>query len=175
VGQERSTNSAGISSLGLLLGLAGLLAVLVIVALVVSVTLPDNHPSSTSTTFSGSQSQTTTAGTGSSGTPGASAVAACESDLRSVQVALAAYQATTGANAAPPAQWSAATYPTNFSPLTDASRPGPYLKMPPSDDHYVVEFDSAGQVWVEPGGTFTASYDAANDASSATVCSRVAH
>ncbi len=175
MGHERTSDSAGIANLGLILGLAGLLAVLVIVAIVVSVTLPDNHPTSTSTTFSGGGTHTATTGTGGSGTPGLSEVAACQSDLQSVQTALAAYQATTGNNAAPPAAWSAAAYPTNFSPLTNAPAPGPYLKMPPSDNHYVILFDSAGHVWVEPGGTFSASFDAANDGSTLAVCSRVAH
>ena len=168
-------DSAGIGSLGMIIGLAALLAVLVIVAIVVSVTLPDQSPTSTSTTFSGSGTHTTTTGASASGIPSASEVAACESDLKSVQVALAAYQATTGANAAPPAAWSAADYPTNFAPLTDASAPGPFLKRPPSDTHYVILFDSAGHVWVEPGGTFTPTYDAANDAANDTVCTRVAH
>jgi hypothetical protein len=157
----------------MIIGLAALLAVLVIVALVVSVTLPSTTPSTVPTTIGGG-SHTTTTGASPSGTPAASAVAACKSDLESVQTALAAYQASTGANAAPPAAWSAASYPTNFSPLTNAPAPGPYLKMPPGDNDYVIEFDAAGHVWVEPPGTFSADYDAANDGTSLAVCTRVA-
>ncbi len=89
-------------------------------------------------------------------------------------MALAAYQASTGAYPTPPAPWGAATYPTNFAPLTGATPPGPYLKMPPGDNLYVVLWDSAGHVWVEPPGTFTPTYDAANDATNASTCARVA-
>ncbi len=174
MGHDHTQDSAGIGSLGMIIGLAAVLAVLVIVALVVSVTLPSTTPTNTSTTLSGGGSHTATTGTSQAGTPAASAVAACESDLRSVQTALAAYQASTGANAAPPAAWTAVSYPTNFSPLTNAPAPGPYLKMPPGDTDYVIEFDAAGHVWVEPPGTFSLAYDAANDGSSLTVCSRVA-
>jgi hypothetical protein len=46
--------------------------------------------------------------------------------------------------------------------------------MPPGDNLYVVLWDSAGHVWVEPPGTFTPTYDAANDATNASACARVA-
>jgi hypothetical protein len=46
--------------------------------------------------------------------------------------------------------------------------------MPPGDTLYVVLWDSAGHVWVEPPGTFTPTYDAANDATNASACARVA-
>ena len=183
---RRDRTEAGISGLGMILSMAGLLAVLLIVAIIVSLTLPSNSNSNTTVTTATTKSTpaagtnqatsqpTTTASTGLSSTPSASVVAACQSDEQSVQTALAAYQATSGSNATPPAPWSSASYPTNFAPLTNAPAPGPYLKMPPSDTHYVILFDSSGHVWVEPPGTFTPTYNPANDASSASVCGRVA-
>ena len=173
---ERTPDEAGISSLGMILSMAGLLAVLLIVAIVVSLTLPSNSTTSTTTTVaSGGTVQTAvTTTTSVSGTGGAAAVAACHADVSDVQVALAAYQATNGSYPTPPAAWSAATYPTNFAPLTNGPAPGPFLKMPPGDNHYVVLWDSSGHLWVEPPGTFTPTYDAANDGSSPTTCARVA-
>lgn len=179
---ERTWDEAGISSLGMILSMAGLLAVLLIVAIVVSLTLPSSTTTTTTTTIEvGGTVQSTTATTAGvtttttvSGTGAAAAVAACHSDVSDVQVALAAYQASTGSYPTPPAAWSAATYPSNFSPLTNAPAPGPYLKMPPGDNDYVVLWDSAGHIWVEPPGTFTATYDAAHDGSNPTTCSTVA-
>jgi cytoskeletal protein RodZ len=182
---ERTSDEAGISNLGTVLGMAGLLAVILIVAIVVSLTLPSNSTTSTTTTLAAPRegtnqavsqlhTTTTTTTTGPTSTPSASEVAACQSDVQAVQTALAAYQATSGSHAAPPVPWSAASYPTNFAPLTNAQPPGPYLKMPPGDNYYVVLFDSSGHVWVEPPGNFTA-YAPANDAGNPTVCTRVAH
>ena len=46
------------------------------------------------------------------------------------------------------------------------------------DNHYVILWDAAGHVWVEPPGTFTPAYQPADDASGnaaiAAVCARVA-
>ena len=179
----RPRNEDGISSsLGILFGLAGLLVVILIVAVISAATLSDTTTTTTTTAnqtpgtnevTSRPQSTTTTAG-GTSGIPAAAAVADCRSDTSDVETALAAYQAATGAYPTPPAPWSATTYPTNFAPLTGATPPGPYLKMPPGDNLYVVLWDSAGHVWVEPPGTFTPTYDAANDAANPTTCTRVA-
>jgi hypothetical protein len=82
-------------------------------------------------------------------------VAACESDAKVVEVALAAYQAQKGAYPSPPAPWSAATYAGNYSPLTSAVGGGPYLDgRELSTAHFVVEYDSSGHVWVAPPGAY---------------------
>ena len=167
------------SSLGILFGLAGLLVVILIVAVISAATLSDNTATTATSTTIGTTTPgapvTTTPGAGgTSGIPAAAAVADCRSDASDVATALAAYEAATGAYPTPPAPWSAASYPTNFAPLTSATPPGPYLKMPPGDNLYVVLWDSAGHVWVEPPGTFTPSYDAANDTTNASACARVA-
>jgi hypothetical protein len=177
VGLDRS--EAGISGLGLILSMAGLLAVLLIVAIVVSVTLPSNSTTTTTTTpttVSGGSapSTTTTTAASVSGTGGAAVVAACRSDVMDVQTALAAYQATNGRYPTPPADWTVASYATNFSPLTGAPPPGPFLKMPPGDTHYVILWDSSGRIWVEPPGSFFPTYDATNDGTNPSVCTRVA-
>jgi hypothetical protein len=180
VGRDR--HEAGISNIGMILGMAGFLVVLLIVAIVVSVTLPTNDTTTTTTTTTGAGDNTansnapatTSTTAGGAGIATAAAVAACRSDVTDVQTALAAYQATNGSYPTPPAGWSAASYPTNFAPLTSATPPGPFLKMPPGDNEYVILWDSAGHIWVEPPGTFTPTYDVANDAGNATVCTRVA-
>jgi hypothetical protein len=156
------------------------------VSIVVAATLPS--PQTTTTTTSASsvparegtnqansrvQSTTTTVATGS-GAGGLAVVAACRSDVSGVQTALAAYQASNGSYPSPPAGWSAGSYPTNFGPLTNAPPPGPFLKMPPGDNHYVIMWDSSGHIWVEGPGTFSPTYDGAHDGSNPTTCSRVA-
>lgn len=185
MGRERFESEAGISSLGTMLSLAGLLVVLLIVSIIVSITLPSNSTTTTTTT------PTTTSGTANSdtgaarstststtpaqsGAVAAAVVAACRSDVADVQTALAAYQATNGAYPTPPAAWTAASYPTNFGPLTNAAPPGPFLKMPPGDNHYVILWDSSGHIWVEAPGTFSPTYDAANDGANPSTCSKVA-
>ena len=181
-GRDRS--EAGISNLGTILGMAGLLVVILIVAIVVAVTLPTNtatvndvttttSASSAGPATSAARSSTTTTAS-ASGTAAAAQVAACRADVSDVQTALAAYQAVHGSYPTPPAGWDAASYPTNFAPLTAATAPGPFLKMPPGDNHYVILWDSQGHVWVEPPGTFVPSYDAANDGASPTSCTRAA-
>ncbi len=52
------------------------------------------------------------------------------------------------------AAWSAATYAGNFEPLTAASGGGPFLPSPPGTKYYVIEYDSAGHVWVAPPGAY---------------------
>jgi hypothetical protein len=165
-----------VSNLGILFGLAGLLVVILIVGIVAAATLSDTTTTTTTTTAAGAGPHGTTSSTsgGTTGIPAAAAIADCQSDSRDVEIALAAYQAATGAYPTPPAPWSAATYPTNFAPLTGSTPPGPFLKMPPGDDLYVVLWDSAGHIWVEPPGTFTPTYDAGNDATNSATCARVA-
>jgi hypothetical protein len=91
-----------------------------------------------------------------------------------VQAALAAFQATNGSYPTPPADWTVSSYPTNFAPLTNAPAPGPFLKMPPGDNHYVILWDSSGHIWVEPPGTFFPTYDAAHDGTNPSTCAQVA-
>ncbi len=183
MGNRREHSEAGISNLGMILGMAGFLAVLLIVAIVVSVTLPSNNTTSSDTTSTtavpargatNQQSTTTTTTTSVSGTGGAAVVAACRSDVSDLQTALAAYQASNGSYPTPPADWTVASYPTNFAPLTNAPPPGPFLKMPPGDNHYVILWDSSGRIWVEPPGSFFPTYDAANDGANPSTCTRVA-
>jgi len=83
-------------------------------------------------------------------------VAACESDAKVVEVALAAFQAQKGAYPSPPAPWGAAAYADNYLPLTSAAGGSPYLRNPPPTTHYVVEYDSSGHVWVAPPGAYDA-------------------
>jgi uncharacterized protein DUF4190 len=98
-------------------------------------------------------------GVNSSGTPQA-AIANCQSDVRTVEVALQAYKAsptnTSGSFPAPPAPWSATTYFTNYGVLTGGT--GPTLHNAPSTNEYVVEFDASGDVWVAPPNTFESTY-----------------
>ena len=87
----------------------------------------------------------------------AAQVAACESDAKVVEVALAAYQAQKGAYPAPSALWSAATYAGNYALLTSGVGGGPYLDgRALSTAHFVVEYDSSGHVWVAPPGAYDA-------------------
>jgi hypothetical protein len=169
------------TNLAITLSLAGLLLVLLIVAVAVSITLQKNDTTTTITSSPGasavpaSSGQSTTTTASVSGTGAAAEVAACRSDVSDLQTALAAYQASNGSYPTPPAIWTAASYPTNFGPLTNAVPPGPFLKMPPGDNHYVILWDSSGRIWVEAPGTFTPTYDAANDGANSSTCARVAH
>ena len=180
MGRDRS--EAGISGLGAMVGLAALVVVLLVVSIVVAATLPSPKTATTTTTTTNittsanghGPSTTTTAAPSTSGTGGSAVVAACRSDVSDVETALAAYQASNGSYPSPPAGWSSGAYPTNFGPLTNAGPPGPFLKMPPGDNHYVILWDSSGRIWVEAPGTFSPSYDAANDGASPSTCTRVA-
>lgn len=172
MGRDRSEE--GISGLGTIFGLAALLVVLLIVSIVVAATLPSPKTTTTTTSATSSERSTTTTAASASGAAAAAEIAACRSDLSDVQTALAAYQATKGSYPTPPAGWTAAAYPTNFAPLTNAPPPGPFLKMPPGDTHYVIMWDSSGHIWVEPPGTFVPTYDAPNDATNPSTCTRVA-
>jgi len=83
----------------------------------------------------------------------------CESDVKSVETAVAAYQAEKGSFPDPPAPWSAGTYMINYAPLTSGENGGPYLHLTPGTTDYVVEYNSTGNVWVAPPNTFEASFD----------------
>ena len=92
----------------------------------------------------------------------AAEVADCESDAKTLETALAAYQAETGAYPLP-SPWSAATYATNFLPLTAATHGGPFLPNPPATKFYVIEYDSAGHIWIAPPGSYGATYNPGQD------------
>jgi hypothetical protein len=83
-------------------------------------------------------------------------LAACASDAQTLSVALNAYMAEHGAYPSPPAAWSAATYAANYQPLTAASAGGPFLPSPPATRFYVIEYDSAGHIWIAPPGGYGA-------------------
>ncbi len=88
------------------------------------------------------------------------AVASCQADARTVEVALHAYKASptgTGGFPVPPEPWSATTYLTNYGVLTAGAHAT--LHEAPPTDHYVVEFDASGNVWIAPAGTFDPSFE----------------
>jgi hypothetical protein len=89
-------------------------------------------------------------------------LAACVSDAQALTEALATYMAEKGTYPSPPAAWSAATYAANFQPLTAASGGGSFLASPPGTRYYVIEYDSAGHVWVAPPGAY-GPYDKGQD------------
>jgi hypothetical protein len=112
---------------------------------------------------------------GLGGVPSAAETAACQADGKVVEVALDAYQAVNGGFPTPPSPWSAATYQADYAPLTGSADHGPFLNTVPTTTHYVVEYDAAGHVWVEPPGQYDASYNPAHSVDAATSCSDVAH
>ena len=82
-------------------------------------------------------------------------LAACVADAQTLAEALAAYMAEKGAYPSPPAPWSAATYVENYQPLTAASGGAAFLKSPPGTKYYVIEYDSAGHIWIAPPGNYS--------------------
>ena len=134
---------------GLLVGAATLLAV--IPACSSSPTTPASV-AATSSTSSTATTATTTAVTLPQQNPAEEA--ACVADGQSLETALAAYLAENGAYPTPPAPWSAATYASNFAPLTAASDGGPFLHSAPDTRFYVIAYDSAGHVWIAPPGGY---------------------
>jgi hypothetical protein len=112
---------------------------------------------------------------GLGGVPPAAEAAACEADAKTVDVALQAYNAENGGFPAPPSPWSAATYTANYGPLTSSTtKGGPYLHAAISTTHYVIEYDSSGNVWVEPPGQYDAAYNPAHSLDVASACADVA-
>ncbi len=83
-----------------------------------------------------------------------SEVLACQADVKSVDIAVSAYQAENGTYPTPPALWSAANYQTNYRPLTSGSEGGPWLRSAPSTGMYVIEYNAAGNVWVTSPGVY---------------------
>lgn len=120
------------------------------------ITVPACRSSPSSPTSLGSTSSTSTSTTSPVTVPVQSPaeLAACAADAQSVQMALDAFMALKGVSPTPPAPWSAATYASNYAPLTAASAGGPFLHNPPGVKHYVIEYDAAGHVWIAPPGTY---------------------
>jgi hypothetical protein len=136
---------------------------LVIVAVALLAFIP--ACSSSSTTSSSSSASTSTTPTTTSVTlpeQNPAELATCVSDAQTLTEALDTYMAEKGAFPSPPAAWSAATYAGNFQPLTAASAGGPFLPSPPGTRYYVIEYDSAGHVWVAPPGVY-GPYDKGQD------------
>jgi hypothetical protein len=86
----------------------------------------------------------------------------CQSDFKFLDVAIAAYNAQNSASPVPPAPWSASTYIHNFAPLQNSKNGGPFMNQPFDTTHYVLEYDSSGNVWVEPPGQYDPSYNPAH-------------
>jgi len=86
----------------------------------------------------------------------------CQSDFKFLEVAVAAYNAQNNANPVPPAPWSGSTYIHNFAPLQKSKNGGPFMHQPFDTTHYVLEYDSSGNVWVESPGQYDPSYNPAH-------------
>ena len=152
--EQRGTSSHRITAAGLLIGAVALLAF-----------VPACGSSSTPAAVSTSSSSSSTTSTTSSVTlpeQNPAEIAACVADAKTLEVALDAYMAEKGTYPSPPAPWSAATYAGNYQPLTAASGGGPFLPGPPGTKYYVIEYDSAGHIWIEPPGAY-GSYDKGQD------------
>jgi hypothetical protein len=144
--EQRRTSSHPSATAGLLIGAAALLAF-----------IPACGSSSTPAAVSTSSSSSSTTSTTSSVTlpeQDPAELATCVTDAQTLAEALDAYMTEKGAYPSPPAPWSAATYVENYQPLTAASGAGAFLKSPPGTKYYVIEYDSAGHVWVAPPGSY---------------------
>jgi hypothetical protein len=151
--EQRRTSSQRITTAGLLIGAVALLA---FVPACSSSSTPAAVSTSTSTS-STSTSTSTTPTTSSVTLPeqNPAELAACVADAQTLSEALAAYMAEKGAYPSPPAPWSAATYVENYQPLTAASGGAGFLKNPPGTRYYVIEYDSAGHIWIAPPGNYS--------------------
>jgi hypothetical protein len=155
-------------------GLFSALVVVAALALALAACSSDQTPSATPTTAarsagdgsSSSSTTSTTAGGAGSGQGEAAVIAACQSDWNTVETAVEAFDAETGGYPTPSSPWSAATYASNYQPLTATSHGGPFLASAPLTAHYVIEYDAAGQIWVNPPGQYDAGYSPVRDTSS---------
>lgn len=135
----------------------------ILVGLAATLAACSNSPSSPShQTQSTNQANTGSTNSGSQ----ADEVNSCESDFKVLAVAVQAYASSpnnqSGSYPAPPAAWSASTYTSNFAPLLAKTNGGPFMVGPLDPSQYVIEYDGAGHVWVEPAGTFDTTYDPAH-------------
>jgi hypothetical protein len=124
-----------------------------------------SSPSTHTTSSTSSVAVNTTTSVASATLPDQSpaALAACAADAKSVEVALEAYMAEHGAYPSPPGPWSAATYVTNYEPLTASSGGGPFLHIAPGTTSYVIEYDAAGHIWIAPPGQYPTVYNPGQD------------
>ena len=168
---------------GVMFGLLSILLASVIGVIIVAVTISpgssngNKGSSSALLPFTGSVPTLpeSSSASGLEGDPSAGQASACEADAKSVEIAVSAYQAQNGSYPAPPSAWSAATYTADYSPLTTpTSEGGPYLRRAISTTHYVVEYDAAGHVWVEPPGQYDATYNPAHSLDVSSSCAGVA-
>jgi hypothetical protein len=142
--EQRGTSSHRITAAGLLIGAAVLLAF-----------VPACGSSSTPAAVSTPSSSSSTTSSVTLPEQNPAELATCVADAQTVAEALAAYMTEKGAYPSPPAPWSAATYVGNYQLLTAASGGGAFLKSPPATKYYVIEYDSAGHVWVAPPGNYS--------------------
>ncbi len=90
--------------------------------------------------------------------PRTAQVSACQADARTVESALAAYQAVNGTYPVPPAPWTTDGYTSDYAPLTAPTNGGPFLHNAPGTHSYVIEYDGSGHVWISPPGSYPPSY-----------------
>jgi len=146
----------------LVLALAGLGGV--IFAVVSGVNSAPTPKATSATTVPTSKPPPTTTPTSASIQQGSAAeVAACQSDARTVDTAVQAYMAEHGAYPSPPSPWSAASYDFDYQPLTSTSGGGPFMQDPPGTTFYVIEYDSAGHIWVAPPRSYQTTYNKGQD------------
>lgn len=94
----------------------------------------------------------------------------CQRDANRVQIALENYHAVNHSYPAVLTPWSHHTYVINFTPLTNTATGSPLLTSAPPTDHYVIEFDADGHVWIEAPGQYDAVYNSAGDVGNAGAC-----
>lgn len=99
--------------------------------------------------------------------PASAYVPECESDFKVLEIAIDAYDAQRHADPTPPKPWAASTYADNFRPLQESKNGGPFLSQSFDTTHFVVEYDSSGNVWVEPPGQYDTSYNPAHGSTAA--------
>jgi hypothetical protein len=149
--EQHRSSSHGRHSVATAALVIGAIALLAFVPACSSSSTPATSATSTSTSATTSTS-TTSSVTLPEQSP--AELAACVADAQGLETALAAYMAENGAYPSPPVPWSAATYAGNYQTLTAASHGGPYLASPPGTRFYVIEYDSAGHVWIAPPGAY---------------------
>ncbi len=99
------------------------------------------------------------------GVTGNSAQAACNSDAKSVEVALEAFKAN-------PAN-TTNTFPTSSTQLTGGTLGGPYLRQWPNNSHYNIGIDTTGHVYVNAGTVTTTQNATTNYDSTTNPCNAV--
>jgi hypothetical protein len=90
------------------------------------------------------------------------AIAACQGDAESVTEALTAYRSELQRPDPVPEPWSAQSYLLDYIDLMGLKIGNAHISVPPDTSKYVIEFDSSGNVYVEPGSTFSNSLNPAD-------------